>query len=573
MIALRMLAAAALAACWNPCAYGSGPYARDAGAPYAAAADRRPVGPVTREGWQAAAGTRVLVLPFENSKRDPRLVWLGEAAAILLGDELNARGFPAITRDERVRAFDQLHLPVSASLSRATVIKVGQILGASEVIGGGYRLEGDALTVDAHSVRIDVGRLQPRVAESGPLGDLFGIFDRLARRLSAGAARRSAAPTHPPLGAFEHYVKGLVAESAAARATFLETAVRDSPGFDRARLALWEVRHEQGDHAAALAAVKPVTGDSLHSRRAQLRAGVSLLEMKQYAEAVAVLTRLVDPAVLRTTDPPAARDAPVLNNLGVAQLRRRASADAGSATYYFTRATDADPGDPDYPFNLGYAYVLDHNYKAAVYWLRESVRRDVTDAEAHYVLAVALQATGSSVEAARERDLARQLSSRYEELEQAGAAGRPAVPSGLERISLDLEGPRTDRPDQALVTSEQREQRDVAAFHLGRGRSLFEQQQDRDAMMELRRTVYLSPYEAEAHLLIGRIHLRAGRAPDAIEALKISIWSEETVRARVALAEAYLAAKDQAAARREVERALVLDPASADAKRILESIK
>jgi len=36
-------------------------------------------------------------------------------------------------------------------------------------------------------------------------------------------------------------------------------------------------------------------------------------------------------------------------------------------------------------------------------------------------------------------------------------------------------------------------------------------------MTELGRTVYLSPYEAEAHLLIGRIHLRAGRPGDAIE--------------------------------------------------------
>src|SRR5918993_2142551 len=89
----------------------------------------------------AAAPARILVVPFENTQREPRLTWLGEASALLLADELNARGLPAITRAERVRAFDQLHLPVSASLSRATVIKIGQILGASEVIGGTYRLD------------------------------------------------------------------------------------------------------------------------------------------------------------------------------------------------------------------------------------------------------------------------------------------------------------------------------------------------------------------------------------------------------------------------------------------------
>ncbi len=92
-------------------------------------------------------------------------------------------------------------------------------------------------------------------------------------------------------------------------------------------------------------------------------------------------------------------------------------------------------------------------------------------------------------------------------------------------------------------------------------------------MTELRRAVYLLPYEAEAHLLIGRIHLRAGRPQDAVDALKISIWSQDTAAARVALAEAYISTKDSAAARKELERALALDPASADATRLLGSLK
>jgi len=92
-------------------------------------------------------------------------------------------------------------------------------------------------------------------------------------------------------------------------------------------------------------------------------------------------------------------------------------------------------------------------------------------------------------------------------------------------------------------------------------------------MADLRRAVYLSPYEAQAHLLIGRIHLRGGQPGDAIDALKISIWSEDTAAARVALGEAYLKAGNAAAARTEAERALELDPSSADAKRLLGTIK
>ena len=78
-------------------------------------------------------------------------------------------------------------------------------------------------------------------------------------------------------------------------------------------------------------------------------------------------------------------------------------------------------------------------------------------------------------------------------------------------MRLDPEGSWALRADQTIVNSAQREQRELAAFHLEQGRRLFEREQDREALAELRKAVYLSPYEAQAHLLIGRIHLRGGR--------------------------------------------------------------
>jgi tetratricopeptide (TPR) repeat protein len=521
---------------------------------------------------QEPPGARVLVVPFENSEREPRVIWLGEAAAILLADELNARGLAAIRRADRVQAYEQLNLPVGASLSRATLIKVGHILGASEVIGGSYRLDGDDLVVEAHSIRIDVGSLQPHVQVRGALRELFTVFEGLATQLARGVPRQITEPVHPPLGAFESYVKGLMAESAAARVSFLEMAIREYPAFERARLALWDVRYDQEDHAAALEAVVPVEGDTPAARRARLRAGISLLEMEQYAEAAETFTGLLDPAILEDTRPAPRAFAAVLNNLGIVQLRRGATASAGSAAYYFTRAADADPDDPDYQFNLGYAYVRDRNYKAAVYWLREAVRRDVTDPDAHYLLALALHALGNEVEAGRERDLARQLSSRYEALEAAAAPRLADLPSTPERLRADFSSARAASVGLAIAASVQREQHDAAAFHLDRGRELFDSEQDREAMDELRRTVFLAPYEAAAHVLIGRIHLRAGRPADAIEALKIAIWSEETVEARIALAEAYLLARQVSRARGELERALALEPESAEARRLLQTI-
>ena len=66
--------------------------------------------------------SRILVMPFENVKRDGRLFWLGEASAVLLADDLNTLAANAITREERRQAFERLQVPPAAVLSAATVV-------------------------------------------------------------------------------------------------------------------------------------------------------------------------------------------------------------------------------------------------------------------------------------------------------------------------------------------------------------------------------------------------------------------------------------------------------------------
>jgi Tfp pilus assembly protein PilF len=136
-----------------------------------------------------------------------------------------------------------------------------------------------------------------------------------------------------------------------------------------------------------------------------------------------------------------------------------------------------------------------------------------------------------------------------------------------------LEESTFQRVSTAIANTGQREQRELATFHMDRGRRFFEQGNDTEAIGEFRRALYLSPYEAEAQLLLGRIYLRTGQTPAAIDAFKISIWSQETAAARLALARAYIYAKDDASARNELERTLVLEPDSAEAKELMGQIK
>jgi len=504
---------------------------------------------------------RILVMPFENLKREGRIFWLGEASSVLLTDYLLALGANAITRPERQAAFERLQVPPAAALTDATVIRIGQLVSATQVILGSLQLDTDTLVVRARSIALDTGRVQTDVTVRGPLQQLFETFEKIARQIAP--AKRSTDELlrlQPPITVFEHYIKGVLAETPATAINYLEAAVKEQPTFDRARLAMWDVYAEQNDHEKALAAVTPVALDSPWARRARFLAGLSQLNLKKYDEAFTTFKTLAE---LQPTPT-------VFNNLGVVQLRRGSTPQTGQPAYYFNKAAEADPDDPDYMFNLGYAYWQDRDPQAALYWLREAVRRNPADGDAHFVLGAALAFTGNTVEATREKELAKRLSSAYEQLDKRPAG--EAVPKGLERVKGDVELPHASRLEKAIATNEQRDQAELARFHLDRARRLFQQENDREAESELNHALYLSPYLAEAHLLLGRIHVRNGRVRDAINAFKISLWSAETADAHAALGEAYRQSKDLAAARTEADRAFALDPASAEARQLLSRL-
>ncbi len=212
-------------------------------------------------------------------------------------------------------------------------------------------------------------------------------------------------------------------------------------------------------------------------------------------------------------------DAALFNNIGVVQLRRaratRQAAPGGPPVSYFGEAVKLDGSDPDLFFNLGYAYWINRDMTGAIHWLRESVRRNAADADAHALLGMALQTAGNAAEAARENELAKQL-------------GAATATMDLERVKVDIDIADSLRVAASLVAAEQRDQRDIAAFHLQQGRQLYAKERDEDAVAELRRTIFLAPYESEAHLLLARIYLRTGRTQEAIDALTIAVWSEPT---------------------------------------------
>jgi tetratricopeptide (TPR) repeat protein len=507
---------------------------------------------------------RVLVMPFAADVEPDApggagaALWLGEAAAVLLTDGLTARGLAALPREERLDAFDRLHLPMSSSLTRATMIRVGELVGASEIAFGEIRL-GERLSVRARLVRLAEASDAPAVTDTAELADLFALFDRLAEGLArqTGRARPSdAAPATLPLGVFENYVKGLVAGSPAAGQRFLEAAMVQAPRDARILSALWRAYTEQGLHDRALQAAGAIGADSPLARQARFAVALSLVELGRLDGAARELATLHDQR-------PAA---PLANALGVVELRRGGETAGTAAARHFAEAVRLEPSNTHYHFNLGYAYARAGRTEAALGALREAVRLDAADAPAHVVMGSLLAATGRPAEARRERELAVSLGATIDDVPPGGG-----IPDELERLPQTIEIDFGPRPDFRSSPG-RRDEQATAAYHLERGRSLAESRRDREAIDELRRAIYLSPYEDEPHVLLGLVYQRGGRLAEAIDEFRVAIWARETADAHVALGRALLETGDRDAARRAAERALQLDPRSVDARELLDRI-
>jgi tetratricopeptide (TPR) repeat protein len=515
---------------------------------------------------QASPGPgRVLVMPFSVTAEPgapggaAATRWLGEAAASQLTEELAAAGVAALPREDRVEVFDRLQVPMTSQLTRATMIRIGELIGASEIVFGDVRA-GATLTVRVRTMRLSTGRHLPDVVGTGPFAEMFPLFGRLSadllRHIGRGAAP-AARPAAMPLPAFENYIKGLIAATPAAQQRFLESAMSQAPRDGRVLTALWSLYTDQDLHDKALAVASAVPADSPHARRARFNVALSLIELKRFDGAFKELTALHERR----------RSAAISNAIGIVQLRRGAAISGpGSATFYFERAANEAPEQSDYLFNLGYARGLAGDSAGALLWLRETVRHHAADGDAHLVMAALLAATGRNAESHRELELARLLGTSLDNV----PATIIRVPPRLERIRLGLDDTATTLA--TLRAPAQRDQGETARFHLERARQLLTAGNDREAQTELRRSIYLAPYEDEPHLLLGRLLQRAGRLPEAIDEFKVALWCRETAAAHIGLGSALFESGERDDARQAFERALALSPNSAEARDWLKRI-
>lgn len=503
-------------------------------------------------------GKLLLVMPFENHSGQPSLDWIGEGFPEIFNRRLASAGFLPISRGDRLYALDHLGLPLNFQPSRASTIRLAQTLDADYVISGYYTTQGKRIVATAQVLDVTGLKLDKPIAQQADLDRLLDVLNGLAWRVvkqmdpAYPVAEQTflAADSSLRLSAFENYVRGLVEDSPAERIRHLREALRLSPDFPPARLALGRAYFADQQYENAAAIFGSLPSSDPNALEADFYRGLSFFYTGNYMKAEDAFafdaTRLPLPEVV--------------NDEGVAASRR-----GKDGVPLFQQAIAYDPKDADYHFNLAIALFHRGDARGALREIQQELKLRPNDTEAQ-----AFETTLSSAPKAGDPNPS----------QTAAATPGPETGQGpLERIkrSYNEAGFRQaafeleQMQDMRLATMEPAQR---AAALIKDGDQLLNRGLLLEAEREFHAALAADSSSAAACAGLAQVRERTGDATGAREEAQKSLRLQPNVPAHLVLARLDLESKQLAAAASEVSQALRADPANANAlgmKKAIES--
>lgn len=498
---------------------------------------------------QEPTGHVVLVLPFENRSGNPSLNWIGDSFPDTLNKRLNSAGFLTISRDDRAFALDHLGLPEGFRPSRATTIRIAQQLDANFVVIGSFTSSNDHIAIQAQTLSIDQLRLSAPLGDGSELNRLFDAENAIAWKVARSidpafnVAEQTflAASGAVPLPAFEDYIRGTNAPTAAERLQRLKAAVAVAPDYAAALLALGKQQYAAHDYAAAAATLTKVPTSNRLALEANFYLGLARFNGTNYPGAeqafAFVASRLPLPEVV--------------NNQAVALSRQ-----GKDAVTTFERATLADPNDEDYHYNLAISLFR---------------RGDTTTAAREAEAALKLKPTDNEAAELRTRLTQAPLGTRLATTSATGFSPverlrRTYSEASFRQAAFQLDQVRAIR--LATLPPAQR-----VTEYTQAGRDYLAQGLLPEAETQFQSALAADQNSAEAHAGLAQIREQSDNPAGAREEALTSLKLRPNASALVVLARLDLAQKLYSASADEVNRALQLEPSNSAALALRQTLQ
>jgi tetratricopeptide (TPR) repeat protein len=498
----------------------------------------------------------IVILPFANESEKQHLYWLGEGFAESLSEELLLKDAFIIERRERLAAFEELRIPYTGDLSRATMLKLADKLAADYVVFGSYRLKDSSLEAEVKAIKINGSKLSAPIRASGSLEGLFQLQVALREGLNQFFRSQNIQPVQVtrtetesvPLYAFELYIKGLLESSNDEKIRFFERALEANPGYSQALWRMGMALHRMGRYKESTEALNRGTFQGTYSAKAEFMKGLNSYLTSDFDVAYEKWVEL-------SKSYPTAE---VHNNIGVAMLRKNDPAGAG---WYLAKAIEQSPENHSYRFNLGASYVLRSYDKHAVLQYRDVLRYAPWDYQSLYLISKLLERENDPV---LKNVVVTKLSTLFQEKIPPDQRGKfPEqynTVTQLLRLALNF---LSAEEAQYESVSQRKFLKDTAAYiktYQASAQSYVDKGEPDKAILEIRKGVGLDPLNWYLHYLWGRALLQKKNTSEAVSELEFSAWCNENVQSHLLLAEMYRQSERYADSKAQIQKSLAIDP-------------
>jgi tetratricopeptide (TPR) repeat protein len=130
---------------------------------------------------------RVAILDFANATKDPAVDWLGAAAAEDVTTRLHAvRTLQLVERAQLYRLLQEQKLNLGDLVDPSHAVRLGRLLGAEQIVLGGYAVFGGSVRFNARFVDVATGAILATSQVSGVVDPknpdaLWKVFEQLAQ--------------------------------------------------------------------------------------------------------------------------------------------------------------------------------------------------------------------------------------------------------------------------------------------------------------------------------------------------------------------------------------------------------
>ncbi len=482
----------------------------------------------------------ILIIPFEN-KSNRNYFWLSESISYALYSTFLEEGIDVVPPEKRNSIYDELQIPLTTPITRATSIRLANMAGADRIIIGDFFVTDDKVIVSSRIIDLKDGKLGEIISVEGNINELIILQNFLSWRLLQNIKKIEDSRKDEflrrwaqiPLPAWENFIKGLLTKDNEKKELFLLKSLNLFPQFSSCR---WELSYhyfKKGDYEKCLNYIKPLIDSK---PIAFFVSSLCHFYRKDYDKGIEGFKICMEKGIEKFAS---------TNNIGVCYAKK---GENEKAMEYFKIALSEEE-NPDIYFNIA---LISSEKKEFLENIKKAIQLSRPTFPYFHSLYQKLILWGDTEVA----EIVKSISKEY--------------------FSSDIDATINDFKDLLKVIEVkekvplQIEERDFykkeANFYLKSNNLV-------SAESSIRKALHISPFDWESHLILSKVLMKRKDLKNAMREISFSLWLEERGENNLEMGKLLIEMGDKIKGLEHLKKALSFDPSLEEAKEIIKKLE